>query len=98
MSQLTREDVDKIALLSRLSFDEAQAGQLADQLTGILNYIDKLSELDTSDVEPTSHPMPLVNVLRSDELTPILSAEQVLSNAPEQQEQCFKVPAIIQES
>lgn len=98
MSQFTREDVDKIALLSRLSFDEGQAEQFAHQLSDILTYIDKLSELDTSEIEPTSHPMPIKNVLRADVVTPILSAEQVLSNAPEQQEQCFKVPAIIQES
>lgn len=97
MSQFTREEVRKVALLSRLEFSEAEADAFAGQLGRILDYVDKLSALDTTGVEPTSHALALTNVLRQDELRPSLTPDQALSGAPEQEAQCFKVPPIIQE-
>ena len=95
MSPITREEVGKIALLSRLEFTDEQADAFAGQLGRILAYVDKLSALDTTDVEPTSHALALVNVLRPDEVRPSLTPEQALANAPEQEAQCFRVPPIL---
>jgi aspartyl-tRNA(Asn)/glutamyl-tRNA(Gln) amidotransferase subunit C len=97
MSQFTREQVQKVALLSRLEFTPAEADAFADQLTRILEHVDELNKLDTTGVEPTSHSLPLMNVLREDEARPSLTNEEALANAPDQAAGCFKVPPIIQE-
>lgn len=97
MSQFTRDEVRKVAVLSRLEFSDEQADAFAGQLGRILTYVEKLSELDTEGVEPTSHALPLSNVLRKDEVRPSLEPHQALANAPEQEAHCFKVPPIIQE-
>lgn len=97
MSRFTREQVRKVAVLSRLEFGDEQADALADQLTRILDHIDKLNELDTAGVEPTASALTLTNVLREDEVRPSLSRDQALANAPEAQAGCFRVPPIIQE-
>lgn len=97
MSEFTREQVRKVAVLSRLSFTDAEADAVAGQLGRILDYVEKLNALDTSGIEPTAQALPLVNVLRRDEVRPSLTPEQALANAPEAEVQCFKVPPIIQE-
>ena len=66
------------------------------QLDRILGYIDKLGQLDTTDVEPTSHAVPMVNVMRDDEVQPSLPAEEMLSNAPERAGEFFRVPRILE--
>ncbi|MCL5271547.1 MAG: Asp-tRNA(Asn)/Glu-tRNA(Gln) amidotransferase subunit GatC [bacterium] len=93
----TRERVRKVALLSRLEFDDTEADAFAAQLSRILDYVAKLDELNTEGVEPTSHSLALSNVLRPDEPRPSLSNAQALANAPEAEAQCFRVPPIIQE-
>jgi aspartyl-tRNA(Asn)/glutamyl-tRNA(Gln) amidotransferase subunit C len=97
MSQFTRDQVRKVALLSRLEFTDAEADAFAGQLGRILDYVEKLNALDTTGVEPTSHALTLINVLRPDEMRPSLSNEQTLANAPEAEAHCFRVPPIIQE-
>lgn len=97
MSGLSVDDVRKVALLSRLSFADDQADAMAGQLSRILDFVGKLNELDTSDVEPTSHALTLTNVLREDRPRPGLTLDQVLANAPERESGCFRVPPIIQE-
>jgi aspartyl-tRNA(Asn)/glutamyl-tRNA(Gln) amidotransferase subunit C len=67
------------------------------QLDAILTYIDKLNELDTSQVEPTSHVIPMTNVFREDKVRPSLSQDQALANAPDRQEALFRVPRILEE-
>lgn len=98
MSKITPEDIEKVALLSRLAFTPEEAAAYAEQLTKILDYADKINELDTKDVEPTSHSLAMVNVFRTDERHQCLTNEQALANAPESEDGCFKVPPIIQES
>ena len=98
MNAFTREQVRKVALLSRLTFDDQESDAVAQQLSGILDYIDKLNELDTEGIEPTSHSLPLANVLREDRARPSLTTAQALANAPESEAGCFRVPPIIQES
>jgi aspartyl-tRNA(Asn)/glutamyl-tRNA(Gln) amidotransferase subunit C len=97
MSRFTPELVKKVALLSRLEFTAAEADAFAGQLSRILDYVDKLSALDTTGVEPTSHALALVNVMRRDEVRPSLSPEQALANAPAREAQCYRVPPILQE-
>jgi aspartyl-tRNA(Asn)/glutamyl-tRNA(Gln) amidotransferase subunit C len=97
MSRLTREQVRKVALLSRLAPSDAEADAMAEQLSRILTHVEKLNELDTAGIEPTSHALTLVNVLREDEARPSLPRERALANAPDQEAGCFRVPPIIQE-
>ena len=97
MNQFTREQVRHVALPSRLEFTDEQADAFADQLGRILEYVDKLNELDTEDVEPTSHALALTNVMREDKNRPSLSNAETLANAPQAEAGCFRVPPIIQE-
>lgn len=92
---ITREQVDYVAHLSRLALSEEEKELFADQLDAILESMEKLNELDTTDVEPLVHIAPRSNVFREDEPGESLSREDALSNAPEQSEGCFKVPRII---
>ena len=94
--KLTKEDVVYVAELARLEFHDDELKVLGDQLTSILDYAEKLNELDTSDVRPTAHVLPVNNVLREDVVTPSLDREKVLQNAPSQENGCFKVPKVIE--
>ena len=94
---ITREVVEHVAELARLELTAAEKEQFITQLNSILTYIDKLSELDTRDVEPTSHVIPMSNVLRDDEVRACLDRAKVLHNAPEASHFFFKVPRIIEE-
>lgn len=93
--KITRQDVEHVARLSRLEIG-GEIDQFTAQLNAILDYMDKLNELDTSQVEPTAHVLPLQNVMRPDEVHQSLPREQALANAPEQQDGYFKVPRIIE--
>jgi aspartyl-tRNA(Asn)/glutamyl-tRNA(Gln) amidotransferase subunit C len=94
---LNLEDVKKVAVLSRLALDDAHLRRLATQLESILGYVAKIAEVDTSGVEPMAHALPLHNVLREDVVTPSLTVEQVLMNAPETDGPFFKVPKVLGE-
>jgi aspartyl-tRNA(Asn)/glutamyl-tRNA(Gln) amidotransferase subunit C len=94
---ITREDVEHVAELARLELTAAEKEQFIAQLNNILTYIEKLNELDTTDVEPTSHVIPMSNVFRDDEVRPSLDRAKVLHNAPQESHFFFKVPRIIEE-
>jgi aspartyl-tRNA(Asn)/glutamyl-tRNA(Gln) amidotransferase subunit C len=98
MSKIGRGDIEKVALLSRLAFTPEEAERFAGQLSRILEYADKINALDTKDVEPTSHSIPMTNVFRDDSPRPGLTRDEALANAPEAEDGCFRVPQIIQES
>jgi len=93
---ITVKDVEHVANLARLELTEAEKEQMTGQLNAILEYADKLNELDTSGIEPTSHVLPLYNVMREDEARPSLPAEKALLNAPEEEDGHFKVPAVLE--
>lgn len=95
MAEITPEQIEKVALLSRLALTPAQSRMYAVQLSQILQHAIGLDELDTHDVEPTSHPLALNNVFAQDEPRPSLTAEEALANAPDSESGCFKVPPII---
>ena len=92
---VTKKDVEHIAKLARLEFNEQQKEKLTQEMNDILGYIEKLNEVDTSNVEPLSHVIELSNVMREDEVKPSLSQEEALKNAPEKTEKFFKVPKVI---
>lgn len=97
MQEITPEVVRHVALLSRLELGEGEAEKYAADLDKILHYVESLAELDTTSVEPTSHSFKMQNVFREDEVRPSLSNDEALANAPEAEDQCFKVPAVLQD-
>lgn len=92
---VTRKDVEYIASLAKLNFSESELENFTHQLNDILTYIEKLNELDTSNVEPLSHPVENQNVFREDELKISLSTEEALKNSPNRTEEFFRVPKVI---
>lgn len=98
MPQLTREDVAQVARLARLALTPAEIDDLRDDLAGILDHAADIEALDTTDVEPTAHPLPLVNVLRPDVAVPSLDRAAVLAMAPASEDGRFKVPRILGEA
>lgn len=89
-------EIGHIALLARLDLSEKEKDLFSRQLGSIIKYIEKLNELDTGSVEPTAHVLPLHNVFREDEVQPSLPREIALQNAPERNEQFYRVPKIIE--
>lgn len=92
---ISRKDVEHVADLARLDLSGEEMEEFTGQLNAILKYAEKLGGLDTSAVEPTSHVLPLANVMREDEVRPSWPIEQVLANAPDEEEGQFKVPAVL---
>lgn len=95
MSKITKKDVEYVAKLARLKLSEKEKEKFTKQLDQILKYVDKLNELDTEKVKPTSHVLPLKNVFREDKVGKSLEVEKVLENAPEKAKGFFKVPKVI---
>jgi aspartyl-tRNA(Asn)/glutamyl-tRNA(Gln) amidotransferase subunit C len=89
---ITREEVLHVAKLARLELSEEEVERFTEQLSAILEAVDKVSELDLSDVEPTAHPLDLVNVWAEDEPRPSLPVDEALANAPDRDGSFFKVP------
>ena len=94
---LTRADVEHVARLARLALSEAEIEQFTVQLGAILEHAARVAALDTADVPPTSHPIPLSNVLRSDEPRPGLDRDVVMAMAPAEEGGRFLVPRILAE-
>lgn len=93
--QITLEDVRQVAKLARLDLPPARLAKLTGELESILEYVAKIGQVDTSNVEPIAHALPLSNVLREDVVEPSLPLERVLQNAPETDGAFFKVPKVI---
>ena len=91
---ITREDVLHVARLARLEIPEDQIERVQAELGAILEAVGKVSELDLEGVEPTSHPLDLVNVWALDEPRPSLPREEALANAPDPADGAFRVPAV----
>jgi aspartyl-tRNA(Asn)/glutamyl-tRNA(Gln) amidotransferase subunit C len=89
---ITREEVLHVARLARLELTDDEVDRFTEQLSAILEAVDKVSELDLSDVEPTAHPLDLVNVWADDAPRPSIAVEDALANAPDREAGFFKVP------
>jgi aspartyl-tRNA(Asn)/glutamyl-tRNA(Gln) amidotransferase subunit C len=96
LSEISRDQVEHVAKLARLNLTEDEAVQYTTQLNAILNFFEKLDELDTERVEPTSHVMEVYNVMRADEERPSIEREEALRNAPDHEDGQFKVPAVME--
>ncbi|QGG53249.1 Asp-tRNA(Asn)/Glu-tRNA(Gln) amidotransferase subunit GatC [Lysinibacillus pakistanensis] len=95
MAKLTKEEVKHVANLARLAISEEEAEKFAEQLGKITDFAEQLNELDTTNVEPTTHVLPLVNVMREDVATIGLDREVMMLNVKEQEDGQVKVPAIM---
>lgn len=93
---VSHDDVKYVARLARLSVEDVELDRYSGQLSSILNHIDKISELDLTDVEPTSHVLKLSNVFREDISRPGVSKESALANGPSVENGAFRVPTILE--
>lgn len=94
--KITDETIDYVSILAKLKLDGTERVQAMDDMQKMLDYIDKLNELDTTDVEPLSHVFPVHNVFREDLVVNGDDRENIMSNAPEQKEGQFKVPKTVE--
>ena len=94
--KISKEEIEHIAVLARLSLSGEEKELFGSQLSSILDYMDKLNELDTDAVEPTSHVLLLSNVMRDDILGISIPSEEALMNAPDHTEKFYRVPKIIE--
>jgi aspartyl-tRNA(Asn)/glutamyl-tRNA(Gln) amidotransferase subunit C len=97
MPSITREEVAHLARLSRLELKAEELDHFAEQLTAIVDAVARVGEIAAEDVPPTSHPLPLTNVMRADVVRPSLTPAEALSGAPAVEEQRFRVPQILGE-
>lgn len=93
--KITPEEVRYVAKLARLSLSDAEVEKTTQQLDGILSYVEKLGELDTTGVQPTTHALEIRNAFREDEVRESLPQEAALANAPLQNGVAFVVPKVI---
>ena len=93
---LTPEEVRHIARLARVGLSEDDLALFQDQLSQILDYFQRLQEVDTENVPPTAHTLAMHNVMRDDEPRPSFDKEEVLANAPQREEDLFRVRAVLE--
>lgn len=93
--KISKEQVEHVAMLARLELTEEEKQTYTEQLNSILDYAAMLDKLDTKDVEPTAHAMPLHNVFREDVVRPSIDQSEALKNAPDAEDGFFKVPKIV---
>lgn len=96
--KIDEAQVRRVALLSRLELSDQEVSQFSTQLSAIFEYIEKLNELDTDNVEPLAHCLPIHNVLRDDVPRSSLSNDEALANAPDREDEYFKVPKILDDN
>lgn len=93
--QITPDLIKYLEKLARITLTEDEEKKVGNELQDILTYIDMLNELDTDGVEAMSHCFPVTNVMREDKVQPSMSADEIVSNAPESQDGCFVVPKTV---
>lgn len=94
-AKIDEKQVRHIAHLARLKLSDAEVTRFGEQLSGILEYVEKLGEVDTDGIEPTAHALPVNNVFRNDVPAPSYSPDQALANAPAKDSPYFKVPKVL---
>ncbi len=94
--KITEDQAKHIVKLARLSLSEEELSTYSGQLNTIIEHVEQLNTLDTSGIEPTSHVLPINNVMRDDMREPSLSNEEALKNAPDQADKFYRVPKIIE--
>ncbi len=94
---ISREEVEKVAVLARLLLSEEELQKMTRELGAILEYVAQLDRVDTAGVEPMAHALDAHDVFRPDELRPSLARDQALANAPHRDQECYLVPAVLGE-
>ena len=94
--KITKEIIEHIADLARLNLTDKEKEKLTSEMANIVAYVDKLNELDTTNVPPTSHVKPVHNVLREDRVEKSYDREKILANAPSCEDGFFKVPRVVE--
>ena len=94
--KITKQEVERIATLSRLNFDEKEKDEMRDYLQNILKHFEMLDSVDASKIEATAHILDTVNVLREDKAAPSMDRDKLLSNAPEKVDGCYIVPRVVE--
>ena len=94
--KITRAEVEHVAKLARLALKESELDALTGQMDAILDYVEKLKELNTDGIVPTAHAVPMENAFRDDVVKESIGVEKALANAPESGEGCFRVPRVIE--
>ncbi|MFC4559478.1 Asp-tRNA(Asn)/Glu-tRNA(Gln) amidotransferase subunit GatC [Virgibacillus kekensis] len=96
MADISKDQVKHVAHLARLAITEEEADMFTSQLSSIIDYAEQLNELDTENVEPTTHVLDLKNIMREDKPKEWISKEEALKNAPDKQDGHFRVPSILE--
>jgi aspartyl-tRNA(Asn)/glutamyl-tRNA(Gln) amidotransferase subunit C len=94
---ISRQDIEKVALLGRLRLTDAELATMTTELGQIVGYVDQLAEVNTDGVQPMAHAVEVTNVFRADEVTPSLTRDEALSNAPHRDDRGYLVPAVLGE-
>ncbi len=94
---LTRQEIEKVALLSRLQLTDAELDKMSEQLAQIVAYVDQLGEVDSDGVEPMAHAIELRNVFQADRVSPSLPRDEALAGAPHHDDTGYLVPAVLGE-
>jgi aspartyl-tRNA(Asn)/glutamyl-tRNA(Gln) amidotransferase subunit C len=93
---LTVEEGRWVAHLARLELTDAELAMMTGQLTSIIDYFNQLQQVETENVEPLAHPLPIQNVFRADEAAPSLPVDAALANAPDRRGDFYGVPAVLE--
>ncbi len=93
--KITKETVDQVATLAKLSFTDTEKEKIQQDLSKIIDFVEKINEIDTDGVEPLTHINESVNVLREDEAIETLTQEEALKNAPQKDSDYFKIPKVL---
>ena len=93
---ISKSEVEYIANLARLKFTEEEKEQLTEQMTGIIDFANKVSQIDTSAVDPTNHVLDIKNVFRKDEVVESYERNELLKNAPSSEAGCILVPKVVE--
>jgi len=96
MKKVTKEAIEHIANLARLNISEVEKEKLTLEMENIISYMDKLNELDTTDVKPMEHVIPMQNIFREDVVTGSFEREKLMKNAPSYENGCYKVPRVVE--
>lgn len=94
---ISRAEVEKVSLLARLALSDDELDRMTHQMGDILGYVDLLSEVDTTNVEPMAHALDVANAFRDDVAKPSLDRDLALANAPNRDDECYLVPAVLGE-
>ena len=95
-AKITKNEVEYVARLARLDLTDRETERMTDNINDILVYMEKLGEVDTTDVPPMTHAIPKQNVMREDMVVPFADRDEILANAPESKDTLFKVPKVIE--